>query len=222
MPPKETGHFNLHAPRKKSHGSKLLTVVFLVLLIGVPVAGNAFYKDTPGLLKHVEKRDAFAVAALYALHHKGPPRDAEQLFRETLTDESAPERVRAGAARCLGTYQDDLVARLLGQQALDDPSPIVQEAACRAIGDNGKTSAAPFLDRVLRGGGASHRALAGAAYAVGKLQLRAYIDDVVELVNSPDYDVRAEAQAALESFTPENVTFGQDRDDWKQYFMEHG
>ena len=222
MPPKETGHFNLHAPRKKSRGSKLLTLIFLVILIGVPLAGNTFYKDTPGLLKHVEQRDALAVAALYALHHKGPPRDSEQLFREAFTDESAPEGVRAGAARCLGTFQDDLVGRLLGQRALDDPSPIVQEAACRAMGDNGKTSAAPFLDRILRGGGASLRALAGAAYAVGKLQLRAYVDDVVELLASPDYDVRAEAQAALESFTPENVTFGQDRDDWKQYFLENG
>jgi len=222
MPPKETGHFNLHAPRMKSRGSKLLSLVFLVLLVGVPFAGHKFYSDTPGLLKHVEQRDALAVPALYALHHKGPPRDSEQLFRETFTDESAPERVRAGAARCLGTFQDDLIARLLGQRALDDPSPIVQEAACRAMGDNGKTTAAPYLERILRGGGAAHRTLAGAAYAVGKLGLRQLVDDVIELINSPDHDVRADAQAALEAFTPEGVTFAQDRDDWKQWFNEHG
>ena len=220
MPPKDTAHFNIHAPRKKDRGSKLLTLVFLVVIVGVPGFGYTFYNDTPGLLKHVEQRDAFAVPALYALHHKGPPRDSEQLFRETFTDESAPERVRAGAARCLGTYQDDLLARLLGQGALDDPSPLVGEAACRAIGDNGKTSARPYLARILRDG-APDPTLAGAAYAVGKLQLRDLVDEVIELINSSNYDVRAEAQAALEAFTPDGVSFGQNRDDWKQYFLEN-
>ena len=65
MPPKETGHFNLHAPRKKSRGSKLLTLIFLVILIGVPLAGNTFYKDTPGLLKHVEQRHPYTPCPLY-------------------------------------------------------------------------------------------------------------------------------------------------------------
>ncbi|MGE0708073.1 MAG: HEAT repeat domain-containing protein [Planctomycetota bacterium] len=221
---RDSARYEVARTPKSNKGSKLLTAIFAILLIGVPGAGYYLYRDTPGLVRHVRARDGLAVASIQLLALKGAPLDSQELLLEALVDANMSPRFREGAAKCLGKLklEDALINRTLGQSSAEDPSPLVRAAALRAIGDNGyATMARDPLRRAFREE-QDEDVKCAAAYAVGKLGLRDMIPEVMTLLSSTRNHVRSAGVEALETFTNPGETYGQDRKAWLEWYEKNG
>jgi HEAT repeat protein len=213
---KETARYGLNSPKKVNRGSKIIAFMFFVVLVVVPGAAYYLYDDTPGLIKHIKDRDHLATISVHMLAHKVPPANTQELLKVALMDSDMSAEFRQGAAKALGHFQDRELTTYLAQSANEDPSPKVRAAAIRSLGDNGEDNARRYLIVILRDED-SEEGKQAAAYAVGALGLEDLIPGVIAYLHSTSTQTRTAAVRALETFTGENESYGQDVDLWTKW-----
>lgn len=211
----ETGRFSIHSSGRSRHGSKVLTAIFVTVVVVGGGAAGVFWSDTPRLVKHVAERDKLAVPAAWVLRQQGPPEEAREPLKAAL--ELGEPRLRAAAARALGAYrQRDLVAEL-GKAATTDADAGVRAAAVEGLGAIGESNGARWVKAALRD--SSPDVQAAACGAAADLALLECVPELIDFLESTHIRLRQGAKRALDRFLPEGESSREfDRAGWTIWY----
>lgn len=204
-----------HITTPPRRGSKLLTAVFLVVLIAGGAGAALFWTDQPRLIDHVAKRDHLALPAAMALRYQGPPPDARAPLLAAM--ELGEPRLRAAAARALGNYRARDLVNDLGKASVSDGDPAVRAAALEALDVTADSSAVSFVRRGLDD--ESDEVKAAACGAVAGLMMYECIPILIDFLASQDVTLRRSAKRALDRFLPEGQeSFEMSREAWTTWY----
>lgn len=213
LPPQSTG-IQVHTSGS-NRGSRFGTALLVVVLAVAGWGFHGFWTDRPGLIQHVAERDGLALPAAWALARQGVPEEASGPLREAL--EKGDPRLRAAAAKALGTRKDRGDVPFLGDAAINDAEPSVRAAALRAIGAIGDGTAGRFVERALDD--ASGDVQVAACEAVAGCQLQRFIPQLIDHLKHYDANIQRAAKAALESFTGPDESYGFDPAEWSNWYQ---